>query len=121
VAQSRSFSCRNKAVQLALSSFDPSATASTSRKPSSFTPIATNSETLRTSTHDFNKLVRDIRARGLIHPVVAHHGVVLDGRNRLRACKELGMTPKFVEFDSLGLKCSPERYIWSATTSSAAT
>lgn len=63
---------------------------------------------------DFNKLVRDIRARGLIHPVVAHHGVVLDGRNRLRACKELGITPKFVEFDALGLKCSPEEYIWSA-------
>src|SRR4029453_17453076 len=44
----RSFKCRRKAVQLALSSFDPSATASTSRNPSSFTPIA-SSETLRTS------------------------------------------------------------------------
>jgi hypothetical protein len=30
-------------------SFDPSATASTSRKPSSFTPIVTSSDTLRTS------------------------------------------------------------------------
>src|SRR6516162_9887543 len=45
----RSFKCRRNAVQLALSSFEPSATASTSRNPSPFTPIATNSETLRTS------------------------------------------------------------------------
>jgi hypothetical protein len=45
----RSFKCRRNDLQLAWSSFDPSATASTSRKPSSFTPIATSSDTFHTS------------------------------------------------------------------------
>src|ERR1700733_5500164 len=48
-ASPRSFKCRRKAVQLAWSSLAPSATASTSRKPSAFTPIATSSDTFRTS------------------------------------------------------------------------
>lgn len=35
----------------------------------------------------FDELVEDIRARGLVHPVVVFEGKILDGRNRWRACK----------------------------------
>jgi DNA modification methylase len=33
---------------------------------------------------------------------VTFQGAVLDGRNRLRACEELGVTPRFVEWDGVG-------------------
>ena len=36
---------------------------------------------------EFDALIADIAARGLIHPVVMLGGQVLDGRNRLLACR----------------------------------
>lgn len=40
----------------------------------------------------------DIKANGLRLPVWLFEGKVLDGRNRLRVCREVGITPQFVEF-----------------------
>jgi ParB-like chromosome segregation protein Spo0J len=62
----------------------------------------------------FAEMCADIKARGLIHPIVRHEGRILDGRNRARACKESGVEPRFVEWETLGLTCSVEQYIWSA-------
>jgi hypothetical protein len=42
------------------------------------------------------ELVADIKANGLIHPITLDkEGVLLDGRNRLRACALAGVKPQF--------------------------
>jgi ParB/Sulfiredoxin domain len=49
-------------------------------------------------------LAEDIKANGLIHPIITDtDGVLLDGRNRLKACYLAGVEPRFEKFagDSL--------------------
>ncbi len=46
----------------------------------------------------FDRLVASIKSCGLIHPIIVCQGMVLDGRNRLRACITAGVEPDFVEF-----------------------
>ena len=48
------------------------------------------------------ELAQDIRANGLKHPVIVHDGVVLDGRNRLEACRMAGVSLRFEEWDGDG-------------------
>ena len=47
---------------------------------------------------DLEELIADIKAHGLLNPVVMHGGQVLDGRNRLLACHEAGIEPTTVEW-----------------------
>lgn len=47
---------------------------------------------------DFNNLKGDIEKNGLIEPIVLHDGKILDGVNRNKVCKELGITPETEEF-----------------------
>jgi hypothetical protein len=47
----------------------------------------------------FDELVADIRVNGLLEPITIYEGLVLDGHNRLRACKAAGIEPRFVTFD----------------------
>ena len=47
----------------------------------------------------FESLVADIRANGLLEPITIHGGLILDGRNRYRACEAARIEPKFLEFD----------------------
>lgn len=42
-------------------------------------------------------LAADIRENGQLHPIVVWDGVVVDGRNRLRACELAGVDPVFAE------------------------
>ena len=65
----------------------------------------------------FRDLVEDIRQHGLMQPVVIHsNGMILDGRHRSKACDELGIKLRTVEWngkDELGQECSPYAYVWS--------
>lgn len=45
------------------------------------------------------QLVEDIRANGLIHPIIVFDGKILDGRNRYHACLDANIEPKFVTYD----------------------
>jgi hypothetical protein len=59
-------------------------------------------------------LSSDIRAHGLIHPVVIHEGQLLDGRNRLLACEEEGVKPRFIDWRDLYKgPMTVTRWIWS--------
>lgn len=61
----------------------------------------------------FDDLCEDIRKRGQLIPITVQGDLVLDGRNRQRACERLCKPVKQVQFESLGLKVSAEEYIWS--------
>lgn len=47
---------------------------------------------------EFDALVEDIRANGLQHPIILHEGMILDGRNRYRACIAAGVPLRFDVF-----------------------
>ena len=59
-------------------------------------------------------LAADIKANGLIHPIVVDKdGLVIDGRNRARACEIAGIEPTTVPFDG----DDPRAYIIAANIS----
>lgn len=47
---------------------------------------------------EFRPLVADIRAKGLMRPIVLFEGKILDGRHRFRACAEAGVEPRFEQY-----------------------
>lgn len=47
---------------------------------------------------EYEAFKADIQVRGLENPVWRYEGKVLDGRNRLRACNELGIAPRFEDY-----------------------
>jgi len=47
---------------------------------------------------EFVELKADIKANGLHEPIVMYEGKILDGRNRFRACQEVGVTPHFTDY-----------------------
>jgi ParB-like chromosome segregation protein Spo0J len=47
------------------------------------------------SETEYRELKRDISANGLRLPIVLCAGQILDGRHRYRACRELGIEPRF--------------------------
>jgi ParB-like chromosome segregation protein Spo0J len=44
---------------------------------------------------EFESLVRDIHTHGLCEPIILLEDMILDGRNRYRACKAAGIEPQF--------------------------
>ena len=61
---------------------------------------------------NFSALTEDIRAHGLIHPIVIHDGMILDGRTRWKACETLGIEPTTVKWSSHN-GTSPTDYVVS--------
>src|SRR5438067_508464 len=47
---------------------------------------------------DFASLCQSIRDHGLREPIWLHEGRILDGRNRLAACRKCGVEPSFREY-----------------------
>jgi hypothetical protein len=45
------------------------------------------------------ELADDVKAHGLLEPIVELDGMILDGRNRYVACQIAGVEPRFVPFD----------------------
>jgi ParB-like chromosome segregation protein Spo0J len=54
------------------------------------------------SETEFSTLVADIKENGLREPIIVHDGQVLDGRNRYRACLQIGIEPITRPFDQRG-------------------
>ncbi len=52
----------------------------------------------RPSDDDYLELKKSIRQVGLIEPITLHEDQVLDGLSRLRACREVGVEPEYVNF-----------------------
>lgn len=59
--------------------------------------------------YEYEELKADIARNGLREPIVLFKKYLLDGRNRLRACMEIGIRPDFVNYegdDPLGFVAS---------------
>lgn len=56
------------------------------------------------------ELAEDIKAFGQREPIKVYDGLILDGRNRYRACELLGIEPVFEE---LATDINPWAYVWS--------
>lgn len=50
----------------------------------------------------FEAFVEDIRLNGQHVPILVHDGQIIDGRNRYRACQQLGMPPRIETWDGSG-------------------
>ena len=59
------------------------------------------------------ELARDIKQRGQLEPIILHKGLILDGRNRFRACQIAGVKPQTEEFNPKATKRSPSEFVLS--------
>lgn len=59
---------------------------------------------------EFEGLKADIAEHGQLEVIVTLDGSILDGRNRYRACRELGVEPKLIEWSGVG---SPQAFVVS--------
>lgn len=59
---------------------------------------------------EFRQLVADIATHGQREPIITHQGLIIDGRNRFRACLELDLAPVTREWDGEG---DPTAYVVS--------
>ena len=56
----------------------------------------------------YSELLLDIKANGQRIPIILHDGKILDGRNRYKACAELGIKPKTENHNG-----DPWNLVWS--------
>lgn len=65
----------------------------------------------KTDKPGFKELVSDIKEHGLQQPIVLDGKMLVDGRNRLSACQEAGVEPRFVQFSEVANGLAPAEYI----------
>jgi hypothetical protein len=51
---------------------------------------------------EFTRFVADIQQRGLLEPIWTFQGKIVDGVHRYRACRQLGIAPRYQEWDGHG-------------------
>ncbi len=51
---------------------------------------------------EYQQLLHDIQEHGLREPILLCDGQILDGRNRFRVCREIGIEPAFRKWDGKG-------------------
>lgn len=51
-----------------------------------------------THGEEFVQLKQDIKENGVLEPIWMYEGKILDGRNRFRACQEVGVIPEFKDY-----------------------
>ncbi|SRR6266498_4262146 len=79
-----------------------------------FHPIADIFPLMEDGSPEFEELVKDIDANGLTDPVVLYEGMILDGRNRYRACQKLGLPHREIKFEDLRYGSdNPITWVWS--------
>src|SRR5665213_3001689 len=61
------------------------------------------------SHEEFASLVKNIKEYGQRVPIVLYEDKILDGRNRYRGCRELGIEPKFETYNGK----EPANYVLS--------
>jgi ParB-like chromosome segregation protein Spo0J len=66
------------------------------------------------SDDELQALAEDIRQHGQRKPVLTFEGKILDGWNRVRACRLIGRKPWTMEFDPASAKMTPEALVVSA-------
>ena len=49
--------------------------------------------------NEFNDLVTDIKANGLLEKIILYEDMILDGRNRERACEQAGVDPEYMQYE----------------------
>jgi ParB-like chromosome segregation protein Spo0J len=60
---------------------------------------------------EFTAFADSIETEGLREAIVTLDGEILDGRNRLRACQDRGIEPRFVEFEPAGDNDTPLAFV----------
>lgn len=66
------------------------------------------------SAEEYKGLKEAIQARGQRNPIYTYEGKIVDGRNRYQACVELGIQPRFEEWDGVGMLCD---FVWDMNAS----
>jgi ParB-like chromosome segregation protein Spo0J len=64
-----------------------------------FHPLAAHLPMMDEDSVEFKGLVDSIRENGLCEPIILYQGMILDGRNRHRACRLAGVEPRFETFE----------------------
>jgi ParB-like nuclease domain len=64
-------------------------------------------------SEELTLLARDIQKRGQLEPIILYKGLILDGRNRYRACQIAGLQPRIEQFNEKVGQGSPEDFVLS--------
>jgi len=60
---------------------------------------------------EFAAIAEDVKANGLVEPIILLNGQILDGVHRLKACLQSGIKPQYQDWDGEG--GTPIQYVWS--------